>query len=79
MNTLKNLILSNDDEEMLKEVRAYQNKIISNKEETPIWERKWLTIEEASAYSGIGRGKLRELSKMAGCPFAIWMEAKSIS
>ena len=57
MNTLKNLISSNDDEEMLKEVRAYQNKLISNKEETPIWERKWLTIEEASAYSGIGRGK----------------------
>lgn len=76
MNTLKNLISSNDDEEMLKEVRAYQNKIISNKEEKPIWERKWLTIEEASAYSGIGRGKLRELSKMAGCPFAIWMGSK---
>ena len=40
MNTLKNLISSNDDEEMLTEVRTYQNKLISNKEETPIWERK---------------------------------------
>lgn len=76
MNTLKNLISSNDDEEMFMEVRAYQNKLISDKEGTPIWEKKWLTIEEASAYSGIGRGKLRELSKTAGCPFAIWMGSK---
>ncbi|MCI7180573.1 MAG: excisionase [Schaedlerella sp.] len=76
MNTLKNLISSNDDEEIFMEVRAYQNKLISDKEGTPIWEKKWLTIEEASAYSGIGRGKLRELSKTAGCPFAIWMGSK---
>ena len=76
MNTLKNLISSNDDEEIFMEVRAYQNKLISDKEGTPIWEKKWLTIEEASAYSGIGRGKLLELSKTAGCPFAIWMGSK---
>ena len=76
MNTLKNLISSNDEEEIFMEVRAYQNKLISDKEGTPIWEKKWLTIEEASAYSGIGRGKLRELSKTAGCPFAIWMGSK---
>ena len=44
--------------------------------EEPIWERKWLTIEEAAAYSGIGRTKLRELSNQAGCPFAIWIGNK---
>ena len=49
--------------------------LISNAEE-PIWERKWLTIEEAAAYSGIGRTKLRELSNQAGCPFAIWIGNK---
>ena len=53
MNTLKNLLSLNDDERLLAEVRTYQEKLISNAEE-PIWERKWLTIEEAAAYSGIG-------------------------
>ena len=46
MNTLKNLLSLNDDERLLAEVRTYQEKLISNAEE-PIWERKWLTIEEA--------------------------------
>lgn len=49
--------------------------VLLNAEE-PIWERKWLTIEEAAAYSGIGRTKLRELSNQAGCPFAIWIGNK---
>ena len=75
MNTLKNLLSLNDDERLLAEVRTYQEKLISNAEE-PIWERKWLTIEEAAAYSGIGRTKLRELSNQAGCPFAIWIGNK---
>ena len=35
-----------------------------------------MTIEEAAAYSGIGRTKLRELSNQAGCPFAIWIGNK---
>lgn len=38
----------------------------------PIWEKKCFTLEEASAYSGIGRNKLRELSQQNNCPFAIW-------
>lgn len=75
MNILKNLLSLNDDERLLAEVRTYQEKLISNDEE-PIWERKWLTIEEAAAYSGIGRTKLRELSNQAGCPFAIWIGNK---
>lgn len=76
MSILKKLTNSNDDERLLTEIRAYQEKLISNKEEEPIWEKKWLTIEEAAAYSGIGRTKLRELSNKAGCPFAIWMGNK---
>ncbi len=76
MSILKNLMNSNDDERLLTEIRAYQEKLISNKKEEPIWEKKWLTIEEAAAYSGIGRTKLRELSNKAGCPFAIWMGNK---
>ncbi|MCR1881184.1 excisionase [Ligilactobacillus murinus] len=76
MNTLKNLILSNEDENLFCEVKAYKKKLSSGKKDTPIWERKWLTIEEAAVYSGIGRGKLRELANKAGCPFAIWMGNK---
>lgn len=44
--------------------------------ETPIWEKKWLTLEEAAAYSGIGRNKLRELSQQKNCPFAVWLGGK---
>ena len=50
MNTLKNLLSLNDDERLLAEVRTYQEKLISNAEE-PIWERKWLTIEEACPFA----------------------------
>ena len=44
--------------------------------EIPIWEKKWLTLEEAAAYSGIGRNKIRELSQQKNCPFAIWLGDK---
>lgn len=44
--------------------------------ETPIWEKKCLTLEEAAAYSGIGRNKLRELSQQKNCPFAVWLGGK---
>lgn len=30
--------------------------------EIPIWEKANLTLEEAAAYSGIGTGKLREIT-----------------
>lgn len=76
MNTLRNLILTKENEEMLPELRAYQEKLTSVIEEIPIWERKWLTIEEASEYSGIAQRKLREFANTAGCPFAIWMGNK---
>ncbi len=58
------------------EIFAYKEMIMKRKEEVPIWERKWLTIDEATAYSGIGGTKLRELANKNGCPFAIWMGNK---
>ena len=76
MNTLQNLILSNEDETLNREVKAYQEKLTSKTNEIPLWERQWLTIEEASEYSGIARRKLRELSNTSGCPFVIWMGNK---
>jgi len=44
--------------------------------DVPIWEKKWLTLEEAAAYSGIGRNKLRKLSQQKNCPFAVWLGGK---
>lgn len=32
------------------------------RKEVPIWEKSNLTLDEAAAYSGIGKNKLRELS-----------------
>lgn len=40
--------------------------------ETPIWEKALLTIDEANAYSGIGRNKLLELTERRGCKIAVW-------
>ena len=44
--------------------------------DVPTWEKNCLTLEEAAAYSGIGRNKLRELSQQKNCPFAIWLGGK---
>ena len=38
----------------------------------PIWEKSNLTLEEAAAYSGIGKNKLRELSDESNCSFVLW-------
>ena len=38
----------------------------------PIWEKSNLTLEEAAAYSGIGKNKLRELSNERNCRFVLW-------
>ena len=35
--------------------------------EIPIWEKANLTLEEAAAYSGIGTGKLREITNDEDC------------
>lgn len=44
--------------------------------EIPLWEKSNLTLEEASAYSGIGINKLRELSNDNKCPFVLWVGSK---
>lgn len=40
--------------------------------ETPVWKKPLLTIDEANAYSGIGRNKLLELTERRGCKFVVW-------
>ena len=39
--------------------------------QVPIWEKSNLTLEEAAAYSGIGKNKLRELSDEKDCRFVL--------
>ena len=44
----------------------------------PIWEKSNLTLEEASAYFGIGINKLRELTNDKNCRFVIWCGRKRL-
>ena len=43
--------------------------------EIPLYEKPFLSIEEASVYTGIGRDKLYELTNPEDCPFVLWIEA----
>lgn len=44
----------------------------------PIWEKSNLTLEEAAAYSGIGMGKLREITNEKNCNFVLWVGNKRL-
>ena len=46
--------------------------------EVPIWEKSYLTLEEAASYSGIGREKLRHISDKEDCPFVLWNGTKRL-
>ena len=37
-----------------------------------------MTIEETSAYTGVGIGKIRELSNSDDCPFVLWVGNKRL-
>lgn len=39
----------------------------------PLWCKPNLSIEEAAAYSGIGMGKLYEMTESQDCPFVLWI------
>ena len=46
--------------------------------EVPIGEKSNLTLEEAAAYSGIGIGKLREITNDERCRFVLWVGNKRL-
>lgn len=52
--------------------------IILMRKEIPIWEKANLTLEEAAAYSGIGTGKLREITNDKNCNFVLWVGNKRL-
>lgn len=43
----------------------------------PVWEKCTLTVEEATAYTGIGNHKLCELSE-PNCQFVLWVGNKGL-
>ena len=46
--------------------------------DVPIWEKSNLTLDEASAYSGIGINKLRDISNARDCQFVLWVGNKRL-
>ena len=44
-----------------------------DKYEVPLWHKSNLTIDEAVAYSGIGKAKLYEMTNREDCPFVLWI------
>ena len=54
------------------------NPVKKERLEVPIWHKPYLTIDEATAYTGIGREKLREMTRFADCPFVLWVGKRRI-
>ncbi len=52
----------------------YEDKL----EIVPVWLKSTLTLEETTAYSGLGRNKLIELSDRPDCEFVIWTGRKRL-
>ncbi len=49
-----------------------------NKPVVPIWEKVTMTVDEASAYSGIGAFRIRELANKPSCKFALTVGNKKL-
>ena len=54
----------------MEEIELAENK---KQFEIPLYEKPFLSIEEASVYTGIGRDKLYELTNPEDCPFVLWI------
>lgn len=44
----------------------------------PLWHKSTLSLEEATAYSGIGKHKLAELADAPDCDFILWIGRKRL-
>lgn len=51
---------------------------MKNKISIPIWKKTNLTLEEASAYYGIGVKKLKKMTESEECPFVLWNGTKRL-
>lgn len=52
--------------------------VMETNKTVPIWEKSNLTLEEASAYSGIGVNKIRDLSNERNCSFVLFVGTKRL-
>lgn len=50
----------------------------NKREIVPVWEKTNLSLEEASAYSGVGTGTLRQLTDHPDCDFVLWVGRKRL-
>ena len=67
-------VLWNGSKRLIKrEEFVVSNPVKKERLEVPIWHKPYLTIDEATAYTGIGREKLREMTRFADCPFVLWV------
>lgn len=70
MNTLSKCIQYDGgcmDEKFL----AYRSELQKRSENTQFWTKTILTVEEAAAYTGIGRAKIRQIISQGNCPFTV--------
>ncbi len=44
--------------------------------EVPVWHKLVMNLEEAMAYSGISRPRLRKMTLEDDCPFILWVGKK---
>ena len=56
---------------MDEKILAYRSELQKRSENTPFWTRTILTVEEAAAYTGIGRAKIRQIISQGNCPFPV--------
>lgn len=54
------------------------NENTQDKYYVPIWYKTNLMVEEAEAYSGVGKTKLRQISNSDDCPFVLWNGTKRL-
>ena len=57
--------------ECTKEDKPDKNKI-------PFWEKRNLTLEEASKYFNIGVNRIRRITDRNNCPFVLWVGSKRL-
>lgn len=48
------------------------------KQQVPVWKKRNLDVEEASAYFNIGISKLRQISDREDCSFVLWNGTKRL-
>lgn len=65
---------------LLESNEQVMQKILENTEKkfVPLWEKRLLTLEEASVLFGIGINRLRLLSDDSNCTFVLWNQSRRL-